>query len=352
MQQQEMTDKRNQPLKFAHFDVTDKRNRPLKDLRISVTDRCNFRCTYCMPADIFGPAYPFLPPSHILTFAELIRLARIFAGLGVDKIRITGGEPLLRPNLAELIAGIREVPGIADIAMTTNGSLLAQQAAALRDAGLKRVTVSLDSLDEERFGAINGRGFKAATVLAGIDRALEAGLSVKINMVVQRGVNDQDVLPMARYFKAKGLTLRFIEFMDVGNTNGWRLDSVVPSAEIMRLIDREMPLVPLDKVRYGEVAERYAYADGAAEVGFISSVTRAFCATCTRARLSADGKLYTCLFASDGDDLQPLLRGGATDGEIAAKLRAVWSSREDRYSEIRSSYTDPIEKVEMSHIGG
>lgn len=333
--------------------IADALNRPLKDLRVSVTDRCNFRCGYCMPAEIFGPEYAFLPESHILSFAELIRLVRIFAELGVDKLRITGGEPLLRRNLADFVAGVRrEVPAIADIALTTNGSLLAKQARALREAGLDRATVSLDSLDDRRFGRMNGRKFPASEVLAGIDRAMEAGLSVKINMVVQRGLNDCDILPMARYFKQKGIPLRFIEYMDVGNTNGWRLDSVVPSREIMQAIHREMPIAPLEKVRYGEVAERYRYEDDGTEVGFISSVTRAFCSTCTRARLSADGKLYTCLFAGSGTDLKALIRGGAADGEIDARLRAVWSARTDRYSEIRGSHTAPIQKVEMSRIGG
>jgi len=328
-------------------------NRPLKDLRISVTDKCNFRCNYCMPAEIFGPEYAFLPESHILSFPELIRLVRIFAGLGVDKVRITGGEPLLRKNLPDLIAGIRsEVPAIRDIALTTNGSLLAKQADALKAAGLDRATVSLDSLDDERFGRMNGRRFPVADVLAGIDRAAEAGLGVKINMVVQRGANDCDIVPMARFFKDKRIQLRFIEYMDVGNTNGWRLDSVVPSLEILQRIQQAMPVAPMEKVRFGEVAERYRYEDCGTEVGFISSVTKAFCATCTRARLSADGKLYTCLFASGGADLKELVRGGASDEAIEDRLRAVWGARTDRYSEIRGSRTEPIAKVEMSRIGG
>lgn len=334
--------------------IADALNRPLKDLRISVTDKCNFRCGYCMPAEIFGPDYAFMPESHVLSFGELIRLVRVFAGLGVDKVRITGGEPLLRKNLADLIAGIRrEVPAIQDIALTTNGSLLAKQAAGLRNAGLDRATVSLDSLDDERFGRMNGRRFPVAEVLSGIERAMEAGLAVKVNMVVQRGANDGDIVPMARYFKDKGVQLRFIEYMDVGNTNGWRLDSVVPSLEIMQRIHREMPIEPMEKARFGEVAERYRYLDDGTEVGFISSVTRAFCSTCTRARLSADGKLYTCLFAGNGTDLKGMLRDGATaDEDIAARLRAVWGARDDRYSEIRGSHTAPIDKVEMSRIGG
>ena len=333
--------------------MIDTLNRPLKDLRISVTDKCNFRCTYCMPAEIFGSDYAFLPESHILSFPELIRLVRIFAGLGVDKVRITGGEPLLRKNLADLIAGIRrEVPTIRDIALTTNGSLLAKLASGLKEAGLDRATVSLDSLDEERFGRMNGRQFPVAEVLLGIDSAIAAGLTVKINMVVQRGVNDQDIMPMARYFKERRTQLRFIEYMDVGNTNGWRLDSVVPSLEIMELINSEMPIAPMEKVRFGEVAECYRYEDDGTAVGFISSVTRAFCSTCTRARLSADGKLYTCLFSGNGADFKGLLRSETTDAQISERLRAVWSARDDRYSEIRGSRTEPIRKVEMSRIGG
>ncbi len=332
--------------------AADRLNRPLKDLRISVTDRCNFRCTYCMPAEIFGPDFKFMEREVILSFEEIVRLVGLFARLGVDKIRITGGEPLLRRDLARLIEGIRHTPGIREIALTTNGSLLAAQADGLRAAGLDRVTVSLDSLDDERFGRINGRGFKVAPVLEGIEKAREAGLGVKINMVVQRGVNDQDILPMARYFKERGMQLRFIEFMDVGNTNGWRLDSVVPSREIIQLIGKEMPLVPSVQERFGEVAERYRYVDDGVEVGFISSVTQAFCSTCTRARLSADGKLYTCLFAGDGSDLRDLLRSGQTDEQLLQAIRGIWQSREDRYSEIRGQFTEKFNKIEMSRIGG
>ncbi|BAH42583.1 molybdenum cofactor biosynthesis protein A [Brevibacillus brevis NBRC 100599] len=335
--------------------VLDLRNRPLRDLRISVTDKCNFRCRYCMPADIFGPDFEFLPQSKLLTFEEITRLTQIFTSLGVGKIRITGGEPLMRRNLPELIRMIREVEGVQDIAMTTNGSLLSRHAQALKEAGLDRVTVSLDSLDNERFGMLNGRGYQVDSVLDGIRVAADAGLSIKINMVVQRGVNDQDILPMARYFREQGHTLRFIEFMDVGNSNGWRLDQVVPSREIVRMIHEEMPLVATEANYYGEVASRYRYEGSNQEIGLISSVTQAFCSTCTRARLSAEGKLYNCLFASSGDDLREPVRDGRTDEEIRELIRAIWERRDVRYSEERLSETpglDKREKVEMSHIGG
>ncbi|ASJ52647.1 GTP 3',8-cyclase MoaA [Brevibacillus formosus] len=335
--------------------VLDLRNRPLRDLRISVTDKCNFRCRYCMPAEIFGPDFEFLPQSKLLTFEEITRLTRIFTSLGVGKIRITGGEPLMRRNLPELIRMIREVEGVQDIAMTTNGSLLSRHAQALKEAGLDRVTVSLDSLDNERFGMLNGRGYQVDAVLDGIRVAADAGLSIKINMVVQRGVNDQDILPMARYFREQGHTLRFIEFMDVGNSNGWRLDQVVPSREIVRMIHEEMPLVATEANYYGEVASRYRYEGSDQEIGLISSVTQAFCSTCTRARLSAEGKLYNCLFASSGDDLREPVRDGRTDEEIRELIRGIWERRDVRYSEERLSETLDLakrEKVEMSHIGG
>lgn len=329
--------------------------RPLRDLRISVTDRCNFRCRYCMPAEIFGPGYPFLPQSKLLHFEEISRLTRIFTSLGVEKIRITGGEPLLRKDLPQLIAALKEVAGVREIAMTTNGSLLAESAAALKEAGLNRVTVSLDSLDEERFQQINARGCSVATILKGIDQARAVGLTVKINMVVQKGVNEQDILPMARYFREKGIILRFIEYMDVGNSNGWRLDQVVPNETIMRLIDAEMPLEPVEPNYYGEVATRYRYRGTEQEIGFVSSVTQAFCSTCTRARLSAEGKLYTCLFATSGVDLRGPLREGASDEELRDLIARVWQGRKDRYSEERMKHSGnptPSKKVEMSHIGG
>ncbi|MGE7272473.1 GTP 3',8-cyclase MoaA [Brevibacillus panacihumi] len=334
--------------------VLDSRKRPLRDIRISVTDKCNFRCQYCMPAEIFGPDYPFLPQHKLLTFEEIARLARIFTSLGVSKIRITGGEPLMRRDLPALIRMLRQVDGVQDIAMTTNGSLLAKHAEALKAAGLDRVTVSLDSLDDERFGKINGRGYKVADVLAGIEAAAQAGLGVKINMVVQREVNVDDILPMARYFREQGHILRFIEFMDVGNTNGWRLDQVVPSREIVEMIHEEMPLEPIDPNYYGEVASRYRYAGSEEEIGLISSVTQAFCSTCTRARLSAEGKMYNCLFASSGFDLREPLREGSDDAQIRELISGYWEKRQDRYSEERLLHTPGLtrDKVEMSHIGG
>lgn len=335
--------------------MLDKRKRPLRDLRISVTDKCNFRCQYCMPAEIFGPDYPFLPQNKLLSFEEITRLTRIFTSLGVQKIRITGGEPLMRRDLPTLIGMIREVEGVEDIAMTTNGSLLAKHAKALKAAGLDRVTVSLDSLDDELFGKINGRGYKVEDVLKGIEAAEDAGLGIKINMVVQRGVNDGEILPMARFFREKGHILRFIEYMDVGNSNGWRLDQVVPSREIVEMIHREMPLEPVNPNYFGEVASRYRYVGEAGEIGLISSVTQAFCSTCTRARLSAEGKMYNCLFASTGTDLRDPLRTGKSDAEIREYIRAVWEQRDDRYSEERLHHTPGLksrDKVEMSHIGG
>ncbi len=335
--------------------VRDTLNRPLRDLRISVTDKCNFRCQYCMPAEIFGPDFEFLPQHKLLSFEEITRLTAIFTSLGVGKIRITGGEPLMRKDLPSLIRMIRQVEGVHDIAMTTNGSLLARHAKALKEAGLDRVTVSLDSLDDERFGKMNGRGYHVSDVLKGIEAAAEAGLSIKMNMVVQRGVNDQDILPMARYFREQKHTLRFIEFMDVGNSNGWKLDQVVPSSEIVKMIHEEMPLTPIDPNYYGEVASRYRYVGTEEEIGLISSVTQAFCSTCTRARLSAEGKLYNCLFASSGSDLRAPLRDGQSDEEIRELIREIWEKRDERYSEIRLNDTPGLQKrskVEMSHIGG
>ena len=326
--------------------------RPLHDLRISVTDRCNFRCVYCMPKEIFGKDYQFLPRAEILTFEEIERLARIFVSLGVQKIRLTGGEPLVRRDLERLVEKLAKI-GDLDLTLTTNGSLLAQKARALADAGLRRVTVSLDSLDDATFRAMNDVDFPVAKVLAGIDAARAAGLApIKINMVTKRGVNESSIVPMARYFKGTGMTLRFIEFMDVGSTNGWRLDDVVPAREIVAMIDREMPIEPVQAGYRGEVAARYRYRDGAGEIGVISSVTQPFCADCTRARLSADGSLYTCLFATQGHDLRALLRGGATDDEITNAIAAVWTERTDRYSDLRSEETAGLQKIEMSFIGG
>lgn len=335
--------------------IADALGRPLRDLRISVTDKCNFRCQYCMPAEIFGPDYAFLPQNKLLTFEELVRLTKIFTSLGVEKIRITGGEPLLRKNLPQLIRMITEVDGVKDIAMTTNGSLLTEHAVALREAGLKRVTVSLDSLDNERFSKMNGRGYTVQTVLNGIEAAAKVGMTVKINMVVQRGVNDEDILPMARYFREQGHILRFIEFMDVGNSNGWKLDQVVAGKEIVEMISAEMPLEPVEANYFGEVASRYRYIGSDQEIGLITSVTHAFCSSCTRSRLSAEGKLYTCLFASQGEDLRGPLREGTSDDELRALIAGVWGVRADRYSEERLKHTKELhkrKKVEMSHIGG
>jgi len=331
--------------------LLDARRRPLRDLRISVTDRCNFRCTYCMPKEVFGKDYAFLPHEALLSFEEITRLARLFRDLGVEKLRLTGGEPLLRRNierLIEMLAGL----GL-DLTLTTNGSLLAKKARSLRDAGLTRVTVSLDSLDDATFRAMNDVDFPVARVLEGIDAAAAAGLApIKVNMVVKRGVNDASIVPMARYFKGSGHILRFIEFMDVGSSNGWRMDDVVPSAEVVRRIDAEHPLGAVDPNYVGEVAERWRYRDGSGEIGVISSVTQAFCGTCTRARLSTEGMLYTCLFATSGYDFRALLRGGADDDALRAAIAAVWNVRADRYSEIRTAETATLRKVEMSYIGG
>ena len=326
--------------------------RPLHDLRISVTDRCNFRCVYCMPKEVFGKDFQFLPRAEILTFEEIEHLVRIFVSLGVQKIRLTGGEPLVRRDLERLVEKLAQV-GDLDLTLTTNGSLLAQKAKALAAAGLKRVTVSLDSLDDATFKRMNDADFPVAKVLAGIEAAGAAGLApIKINMVTKRGVNESSIVPMARYFKGTGMTLRFIEFMDVGSTNGWRLDDVVPAREIVAMIDREMPLEPVQAGYRGEVAARYRYKDGTGEIGVISSVTQPFCADCTRARLSADGSLYTCLFATQGHDLRALLRSGASDQEITNAIAAVWTERTDRYSDLRSEETAGLHKIEMSFIGG
>ena len=332
--------------------LTDTLNRPLRDLRISVTDRCNFRCVYCMPKEIYGKGYQFLQKDQLLSFEELGRLAAVFAGLGTKKIRLTGGEPLMRRGLDSLVRILAAIPDV-DLTLTTNGALLKEQAPALAAAGLKRVTVSLDSLDDTVFKCMNDVDFPVSRVLDGIDAAIAAGLEpVKINMVVRRGLNEQSILPMARYFREKGLILRFIEYMDVGHTNGWRLEDVVSAREIVRTIDAELPLLASEANYKGEVAERWRYADGSGEIGVIASVTQPFCADCTRARLSADGGLYTCLFATTGRDLRALLRAGATDDDIREAISSTWVERADRYSEQRSSETAGLHKIEMSFIGG
>ena len=325
--------------------------RPLRDLRISVTDRCNFRCVYCMPKEVYGRDFRFLERAELLTFEEIARVARIFAGLGVRKIRLTGGEPLLRREVERLVAMLA-IPGL-DLTLTTNGSLLAQKAAALREAGLERVTVSLDSLDDEVFRSMNDVDFPVERVLAGIEAAAAADLSpVKVNVVLKRGVNEDGLLDLVRYFRGSGHVLRFIEYMDVGHTNGWRLDEVVPADEILARIGAEFPLEPVPPKYPGEVATRYRFRDGAGEIGVIASVTRPFCGDCTRARLSADGRLYTCLFAVSGHDLRAPLRSGASDEELMERIEAVWTARTDRYSELRSAATPGSPKVEMSYIGG
>lgn len=348
--------------------VLDRLQRPLRDLRISVTDRCNFRCRYCMPKEVFGKDYPYLPHAALLTFEEITRLARLFVAHGVRKIRLTGGEPLLRKNLERLVeqlAALRTPDGAElDLTLTTNGSLLKRKARPLRDAGLKRVTVSLDGLDDAVFQRMNDVGFPVGEVLEGIAEAQAVGLGpIKVNMVVKRGTNDDQILPMARYFRGTGIVLRFIEYMDVGATNGWRMDEVLPSAEVLARVQREFPLVPLEPSAPGETAERWGYAgpDGRhdpalGEVGFISSVTQAFCRDCNRARLSTEGKVYLCLFADRGYDLRELLRAGASDDEILASIAAIWQGRADRYSELRASLPpetrQSARRIEMSYIGG
>ena len=348
--------------------LADRRGRSLRDLRISVTDRCNFRCSYCMPKEVFDKDYPYLPHSDLLTFEEITRIARQFVAHGVRKIRLTGGEPLLRKNieiLVEQLSALRTVDGEPlDLTLTTNGSLLARKAKALKSAGLQRVTVSLDGLDDSVFRAMNDVAFPVAEVLKGIAAAQEAGLGpIKVNMVVKRGTNEHQILPMARHFKGTGIVLRFIEYMDVGATNGWRMDEVLPSAEVVRRIGAELPLVQLEPSEVGETAERWGHAraDGshdsvAGEIGVISSVTHAFCGDCNRARLSTEGQLYLCLFASQGHDLRSLLRGNASDAQLASAIAHIWQGRSDRYSELRSSLPPDAgsgaRRVEMSYIGG
>jgi cyclic pyranopterin phosphate synthase len=332
--------------------LIDTLGRPLRDLRISITDRCNFRCVYCMPKDVFGRDYPFLAREELLDVEEIYRLVRVSTKLGAKKVRLTGGEPLVRREVVQLVEMLARIPGL-ELTMTTNGSLLLQKAQALQEAGLHRVTVSLDSLDNDVFMALNDVDFPVQRVLEGIERAVAVGLGpIKVNMVVKRGVNEQSVLPLARYFRGTGHILRFIEYMDVGTTNGWRLDDVVPAADVIAMIDADMPLEPLEPNYRGEVSKRWRYRDGGGEIGVITSVTQPFCGDCTRARISAEGKLYTCLFAAQGYDLRRLLRTGASDAALSQAIRSIWLRRDDRYSEIRSSETAELPKVEMSYIGG
>ncbi|WP_163530209.1 GTP 3',8-cyclase MoaA [Halobacillus ihumii] len=332
--------------------VLDKYDRPMKDLRISVIDQCNFRCTYCMPAEIFGDDYRFMPTEELLSFDEIVRLVEIFAKFGTEKVRLTGGEPLMRKNMDQLVARLKQIDGIKDIAITTNAIFLVKQAQKLKEAGLNRVNVSLDAIEDEVFQQTNGRGIKTSPVLKGIEAARKAGLEIKINMVVKKGMNESQILPMAKYFKETGDTLRFIEFMDVGNHNGWNMDTVVSKQQIIDTIHAEMPLEPLEPNYYGEVANRYKYSDSEAEIGVISSVTDAFCSSCTRVRLSADGQLYTCLFASEGYDIRNMLRNDSSDQEIISKLIKIWTKRDDQYSVERAEGKPTKKKIEMSYIGG
>lgn len=329
----------------------DTRQRPLRDLRISVIDRCNFRCVYCMPKSVFNSDYQFLPRKDLLSFEEIERIARIFVTQGgVKKIRLTGGEPLLRRDIEKLIEQLARLP--VEITLTTNGSLLAKKARMLKEAGLHRITVSLDGLDDAVFKRMNDVDFAVSDVINGIDAAAAAGLPVKINCVVKRGTNDNQILPLARHFRHSGHVLRFIEYMDVGNANGWRMDEVLPSAEVITLIQTEFPLQAIDAGYAGEVASRWRYLDGAGEIGTISSVTQAFCHSCTRARMSTEGRLYTCLFADQGHDLKALLRDGKTDDDIVNAIAGIWQMRHDNYSEMRTKATCDIKKIEMSYIGG
>jgi cyclic pyranopterin phosphate synthase len=331
----------------------DSLDRPLRDLRISVTDRCNFRCVYCMPREVFGPDYQFLRRDELLTYEEITRATRVLVGLGVEKVRITGGEPLVRRDLDRLIRALREIPGLRDLTLTTNGVLLRAQAKQLAEAGLQRVTVSLDSLDDGVFRAMNDAGVGAETVLGGIEAAREAGLwPIKVNAVVKRGLNDHTVVDLARHFRGTGIIVRFIEFMDVGATNGWRLDHVVTGREIVEMIGREFPIEPAEASYRGEVARRWRYVDGSGEIGVITSISQPFCGDCTRLRLSPEGELYTCLFGTKGHDIRGPLRAGVSDTALAEIIAGVWRVRDDRYSELRTEATSGLPKVEMSHIGG
>jgi cyclic pyranopterin phosphate synthase len=333
--------------------VLDTLGRPMRDLRVSVTDRCNFRCGYCMPREVFGPDHAFLPRAEVLTFEEIARVVAASVALGVRKVRLTGGEPLVRKDLEALVALLAAIDGVEDLTLTTNASLLAAKAAALANAGLHRVTVSLDALDDETFMRMNDVGFPVARVLDGIAAAEAAGLGpVKVNAVIRRGLNEHAIVDLADHFRGTGTTIRFIEYMDVGHSNGWRLDEVVPAQEIVAAIDARWPLEPVDPDYRGEVASRYRYRDGAGEIGVISSVSQPFCGDCTRARLSADGRLFTCLFATSGHDVRAVLRSVGDDGTLTDALRAIWTGRSDRYSELRSLETVELAKVEMSFIGG
>jgi GTP 3',8-cyclase len=333
--------------------IKDKLNRPLRDLRISVIDRCNFRCQYCMPAETFGPDFAFLPKSELLTYEEIERLAKIFVSLGVEKIRLTGGEPLLRKDLPILVSKLSKIEGLTDIGLTTNGVLLPLHAESLKNAGLKRVNVSLDSLNDELFGEINGRNVSTKPVLDGIEAARNAGLGVKVNMVVKKGLNDSEILSMAEFCKNEGLQLRYIEYMDVGSTNGWRMDDVVTKKEIYEMLKGKYDLEPVDPDYFGEVAKRYHYKDTNVDVGFITSVSESFCSSCTRSRLSANGQLFTCLFNGNGHDLRDFLRSGASDEDVLNRVTEIWNGRDDRYSDERTAETHRNrKKIEMSYIGG
>ncbi len=333
--------------------IKDQLNRPLRDLRISVIDRCNFRCTYCMPADIFGDDFAFLPKSQLLTYEEIERIARIFIGLGVEKIRLTGGEPLLRKDMPQLVNRLTSIGGLKDIGLTTNGIMLPKYAQALKDAGLIRVNISLDTLNSELFGKINGRNVGVDPVIEGIFAAKKAGLGVKINMVVKKGLNDSEILPMTEFCKKEGLQLRFIEFMDVGSTNGWKMDDVITKKEIYELLKEHYEIEPANPNYFGEVAKRYRYVGTDTEVGFISSVSESFCSSCTRSRLSANGEIFTCLFNGDGHDIREFIRQGATDDEIENRIIQIWNGRMDRYSDERTAETiKNRKKIEMSYIGG
>jgi len=341
----------------AKYQTTDTLDRPIRDLRVSVTDRCNFRCIYCMPREIFGSGYKFVPRNDLLKLEEIARITRLFAGHGVRKVRITGGEPMIRRNLERLIEMLRDIDGITDISMTTNASMLTlKRAQSLRAAGLSRINISLDAIDEQTFQRINDVDFPVAKVLEGIDNAHAAGFdAVKVNAVIRRGYNEHSILPLAQHFHGTGTVLRFIEFMDVGTTNKWSLEEVIPAAELVEIIDKEMPIESLQPNYSGEVAKRWRYSDGGGEVGFITSVTQSFCGDCSRARLSAVGKVYTCLFAATGQDLRGMLRAGASDEELSRLIGRIWSQREDRYSELRGQIpvtAETLPRVEMSHIGG